>query len=43
LFLFKVYGWNPIFYDDPNNLPEDMPVGLRDRIKNITNPDEVSI
>lgn len=40
---FKIYGWNPIFYDNPNELPGDMPKNLKDHIKNITNPDEVSI
>jgi len=40
-FAFQIYGWNPIFYDDPNELPRDMPKYLKDHIKNITNPDEV--
>ncbi|CAI6356128.1 unnamed protein product [Macrosiphum euphorbiae] len=39
--LNKIYGWNPIFYDNPNDLPHDMPKGLKDHIKKITNPEEL--
>nr|CAI5856614.1 unnamed protein product [Callosobruchus analis] len=34
--LNKIYGWTPEYYDDPNNLPKDMPKKLKEHIRNIT-------
>lgn len=31
--LNRIFGWKPEVYDDPNNLPEDMPTDLVNRIK----------
>ncbi|XP_050527292.1 sodium/potassium-transporting ATPase subunit beta-2-like [Daktulosphaira vitifoliae] len=39
--LNKIYGWNPIFYDDPKELPDEMPEWLKSYIRNITNPNEL--
>lgn len=39
--LNKIYGWTPEYYDDPNDLPEDMPKQLKEHIRNITRPEEV--
>lgn len=30
--LNKIYGWQPEFYDNPNELPEEMPQELKDYI-----------
>ncbi|XP_045470069.1 sodium/potassium-transporting ATPase subunit beta-2-like [Harmonia axyridis] len=39
--LNKIQGWVPEYYNDTNNLPEDMPQQLKDLIKyNITRPEE---
>lgn len=34
--LNRIYGWRPEFYNDVNELPQDMPDSLQARIKNIT-------
>ncbi|XP_077296718.1 nervana 1 [Arctopsyche grandis] len=34
--LNKIYGWVPDFYDDPNDLPEEMPPDLKEYIRNST-------
>jgi sodium/potassium-transporting ATPase subunit beta len=39
--LNKIYGWTPDYYDDPNDLPADMPKNLKEHIRNITRPEEV--
>ncbi|ETN63257.1 sodium/potassium-dependent atpase beta-2 subunit [Anopheles darlingi] len=31
--LNKIYGWEPVFYDDPSALPSDMPTDLKEYIK----------
>lgn len=31
-----MYDWEPDFYDDPENLPSDMPSSLKDYIGNAT-------
>lgn len=31
--LNKIYGWEPVFYDDPSSLPSDMPTDLKEYIK----------
>ncbi|XP_068903763.1 sodium/potassium-transporting ATPase subunit beta-2-like isoform X2 [Tenebrio molitor] len=38
--LNKIYGWTPDYYDDPNDLPADMPKNLKEHIRNITRPEE---
>ncbi|XP_044750910.1 sodium/potassium-transporting ATPase subunit beta-2-like isoform X2 [Coccinella septempunctata] len=39
--LNRIYGWVPEYYNDPNDLPEDMPQQLKDHIRyNITRPEE---
>lgn len=32
---FQIYGWRPEFYKNPNELPEDMPQSLRNRIADL--------
>lgn len=39
--LNKIYGWTPEYYDDPNDLPKDMPQSLKDHIRSINNTKEV--
>lgn len=39
--LNKIYGWVPEYYDDPNNLPKEMPKQLSNHIKSINNTREV--
>lgn len=34
--LFQLYDWEPVFYDDPDHLPDDMPLDLKDHITNAT-------
>ncbi|XP_050092403.1 sodium/potassium-transporting ATPase subunit beta-2-like [Anopheles aquasalis] len=31
--LNKIYGWEPVFYDDSSSLPSDMPSDLKEYIK----------
>lgn len=38
--LNKIYNWMPEYYDDPTDLPEDMPAQLKAHIKE-TDPLEV--
>jgi sodium/potassium-transporting ATPase subunit beta len=41
--LNRIYGWVPEYYNDPENLPADMPQSLVDHIKglNATHRDQV--
>ncbi|KAK9872950.1 hypothetical protein WA026_020302 [Henosepilachna vigintioctopunctata] len=38
--LNRIYGWEPEYYNDPNDLPDDMPQQLKDHIRNITHTAE---
>ncbi|XP_018325786.1 sodium/potassium-transporting ATPase subunit beta-1 [Agrilus planipennis] len=38
--LNKIYGWQPEYYSDPDNLPDDMPSDLVEYIKNNANSKE---
>lgn len=40
--LNRIYGWTPDYYDDPNDLPRDMPEWLKDHIRSINNTRDVS-
>lgn len=40
--LNRIYGWIPNYYDNPNELPEDMPNELKKHIMSINNTLEVS-
>jgi sodium/potassium-transporting ATPase subunit beta len=33
--LNRIYGWKPDYYNDPDNLPEEMPQSLKDKIKSL--------
>lgn len=33
--LNRIYGWEPEYYNDPNDLPADMPIDLKDHIKGL--------
>lgn len=33
--LNRIYGWIPDYYDDPNDLPEEMPILLKDHIARV--------
>lgn len=35
--LNRIYGWTPEYYDDPNDLPRDMPEKLKQHIRSINN------
>ncbi|KAI8427384.1 hypothetical protein MSG28_001939 [Choristoneura fumiferana] len=37
--LNRIYNWNPDYYDDPHNLPPDMPADVKDYIANKTTTD----
>lgn len=39
--LNKIFGWVPEYYDDPYNLPQDMPQHLIDHIRSLNNTREV--
>lgn len=39
--LNRIYGWIPDYYNDPHDLPEDMPQQLKDHIVSVK-PEEVS-
>lgn len=39
--LNKIYGWIPDYYDNPNDLPAEMPYQLKDHIRSINNTREV--
>ncbi|XP_056642448.1 sodium/potassium-transporting ATPase subunit beta-2-like isoform X2 [Diorhabda sublineata] len=39
--LNKIYGWTPEYYDDPYNLPEEMPDTLKNHIRSINNTREL--
>lgn len=41
--LNKIYGWTPEYYDDPFDLPQEMPESLKERIRKINNTREVRI
>ncbi|XP_072936284.1 sodium/potassium-transporting ATPase subunit beta-2-like [Epargyreus clarus] len=34
--LNRIYGWRPEYYNETNNLPQEMPVDLQTHIRNIT-------
>lgn len=38
--LNRIYGWRPDFYNDPNNLPDEMPESLKAHIRSVA-PEEV--
>ncbi|XP_047105851.1 sodium/potassium-transporting ATPase subunit beta-2-like isoform X1 [Schistocerca piceifrons] len=38
--LNKIYGWVPEYYNDTNDLPEEMPEDLKDHIRSITVPEK---
>lgn len=38
--LNRIFGWVPQYYNDPNDLPDDMPKELKEHIRNITKPEE---
>ncbi|XP_045510912.1 sodium/potassium-transporting ATPase subunit beta-2-like [Colias croceus] len=38
--LNKIYDWNPVFYDDPGDLPPDMPPDIVNYINKTTTPQE---
>lgn len=40
--LNRIYGWIPEYYDNPYNLPADMPKELKNHIMSINNTLEVS-
>ncbi|XP_019874225.1 sodium/potassium-transporting ATPase subunit beta-2 isoform X1 [Aethina tumida] len=35
--LNKIYGWTPEYYDDPYNLPQEMPESLKSHIRSLNN------
>ncbi|CAG9835142.1 unnamed protein product [Diabrotica balteata] len=39
--LNKIYDWEPLYYDDPYNLPEEMPDSLKQHIRSINNTREL--
>jgi hypothetical protein len=43
LFVAQIYNWKPESYNSTDDLPEDMPKGLREHITNvsITEPEKV--
>ncbi|CAG9823485.1 unnamed protein product [Phaedon cochleariae] len=38
--LNKIYGWTPDYYDDPYDLPDEMPQGLKNHIASLNNTKE---
>lgn len=41
--LNRIYGWIPEYYDDINNLPDDMPTDLADHIKSLPESDRKQV
>lgn len=41
--LNKIYGWLPEYYDDVDDLPEDMPTDLQDHIKSLKPKDRQQV
>lgn len=39
--LNKIYGWTPEYYDDPYNLPQEMPESLKSHIRSLNNTRDV--
>ncbi|XP_050504173.1 sodium/potassium-transporting ATPase subunit beta-2-like isoform X2 [Diabrotica virgifera virgifera] len=39
--LNKIYNWEPMYYDDPYDLPEEMPDNLKQHIRGINNTREL--
>ncbi|KAG8229989.1 hypothetical protein J437_LFUL012265, partial [Ladona fulva] len=37
IFLFRIYGWVPEYYNDPADLPEKIPIGLKRHINGTAN------
>ncbi|XP_032529889.2 sodium/potassium-transporting ATPase subunit beta-2-like [Danaus plexippus] len=38
--LNKIFDWNPVFYNDPDDLPPKMPVTVKQYINSTTSPEE---
>lgn len=41
--LNKIFGWIPEFYNNSNDLPEGMPTGLQNYIKNVEKTDAIKV